>query len=638
MEVKNNFSNSSESKSLITKISRNLSKSETNFILDNIVKELPISLQKLALVTLRRNHWEFMKETKKQDQETRNILLKGIGKGELKIKPENPKIIEEGNSDREDHLRNNRNLMKYNKPKQKGVSANNLSSLKQSKNIFKQFVSSNKIQNETVKEIKYKHLECVLKFKEPSNIEISHLHQFLSQQFQQLSPNLCSDFFGYEERKLESRTEEICRFLESGKEKEPKQLILSLVMCAYLRLFDTQRFGLLLSMWRVMKSIKTVITKQNINFMNTKECLLIVNVCYVLLAKTKWFADKLQNDNSQVVFWKHLNGIGFRGNWVTLTGRIINQVDMKLFENNRCQSEIRSILSRVVGAEQLIRFHGRIIHNVLLKGETAKIEDLLNFYRVLISSCNFEVISKTSFVPKFKFKYLYEIISLEHLFGKKKIYAFSLFWNQLRDKLIYIIDLLNYTTGNKSDKSHEYLVNFLNFSKQRPDIFRDKDSFDREEYRLATLSHLIVTWRMNSMKTSELNNSNNNHHQINKQSANKGEAIQEEQVKQLDVGRKSLTKLESKKNSLMEIITKKITEDVLEKLMGIDLGRLLEAEKEVKIGEGLHEGMDKEGNTSILSKSIIAEDSILGSVAFLDMHNPTSNNLISQSRNSISLC
>lgn len=147
--------------------------------------------------------------------------------------------------------------------------------------------------------IKYKHLECVLKMKEPNSIEIAHLHEFIAYIFSELNlrDSLTSDFFGFEQKKLGSGTEMIISFLESihaGPKQIPvlkcKQLLLGLLSCIYLRLYDTRRFSIYLTMWNLMQAICKAITKLRVPFDTDNEGMVLVNVMSVIVhrAKSLW--------------------------------------------------------------------------------------------------------------------------------------------------------------------------------------------------------------------------------------------------------------------------------------------------------------------------------------------------------------
>lgn len=144
--------------------------------------------------------------------------------------------------------------------------------------------------------IKYKHLECVLRMKEPNSIEIAHLHEFIAFIFSEfnLRDSLTSDFFGFEQKKLGSGTEMIISFLESiqtDPKQTPifkcKQLILGLLSCIYLRLYDTRRFGIYLTMWGLMQAICRTITKLRVPFETDNEGMVLVNVMSVIVQRAK---------------------------------------------------------------------------------------------------------------------------------------------------------------------------------------------------------------------------------------------------------------------------------------------------------------------------------------------------------------
>lgn len=319
----------------------------------------------------------------------------------------------------------------------------------------------------------------------------------------------------------------------------------------------------------LFNSLKTSVIKHNIKFSSENESLLMMNITFLILEKSKqYFLALKEKTHSLNIFWSHSKGMSHQGKWMTTTNRQIHNKELSvMFETTSLSSSIKSFISILEGKERISKFHSKLISIVLQKGFQCPIQSMLEFYGMLILSTQFEYVQNEGLRPIIKFRYLYELICLEQIFSNSPQFSsFTLFWRETHEKLTYLIEMLNYSIGNDNNFKHTNLMNFLKTVKGNHDVFSMNDSIERENLRLKVIENFLTFW----------NNSNS-------------------------------------EKTLVYILAKDIIQKCINQFFILDF---------VKFAENENKNEDQiEIGASVISKSIIGDDSILGSVNFFDNNN-----------------
>jgi hypothetical protein len=445
--------------------------------------------------------------------------------------------------------------------------------------------------------IKYKHLECVLKMREPNSIEITHLHEFIAYSFSgfNLHENLTRDFFGFEKKKLESGTEQIIAFLESIS-VDPKMismsnckyLILGLMACIYLRLYDTRRFSIYLNMWRLMQSICKLITKLRISFETDNEGMMIANVMSVIVQRTKNFWDFLTENRRK-------NGeinenIDYVNELDIKQMRLISSKDQ--LSPAKLEQIFNTPLQQIKGKFKLQRLHSLILKDVSLKGISCDLSSKIFIYRILIKNSRFAKDDPNEIFPRYSIKNLFELIFLEHLTLPGLLDIFQLFWSDLSDKIKYFLNFYQFVKGDP-DKSVHFIDNFI-LSMKSLNTKSSNILLDREILRLTAINGFFTS----NPQIFQPNLQNENMNLVNK-----------------------VKKNPQSFSSLYLLTFVKIIREAIEKLMGLDFKKFLREEKNSQsIVTQTQENLDKDAGVSVLSKSILGDESILGSMINIDFN------------------
>jgi hypothetical protein len=186
------------------------------------------------------------------------------------------------------------------------------------------------------------------------------------------------------------------------------------------------------------------------------------------------------------------------------------------------------------------------------------------------------------------------MILLEHLNSNNSIDIYELFWSDLSDKIKYFLNFYQFVKSD-FDQSIQYIENFLQSIKS---VNMDSSSaqVEREIFRLTAINGFFV--------------SNPQLFQPFIQTENKNISLQ-----------KKLKATPLISIPLYSLTFTKIIKETIEKLMGLDFARFLREEKNFQQNPtNTQENLEKDIGTSVLSRSILGDESILGSMINIDFN------------------
>lgn len=274
----------------------------------------------------------------------------------------------------------------------------------------------------------------------------------------------------------------------------------------------------------------------------------------------------------------------------------------------KLEAVFKGPLQQVNGKFKLLRFHARILGDVSFRGISADVHSKLFVYRILLKNTLFVKENTTDIFPRFSVTELYEMIMLEHLLAShQSLEIFDLFWSDLADKVKFFLNFFQFVKGD-SDRSVQGLSHFTMALRSIKADASPGALFERETARLETINCFL---------------------KFNPQIYQPVIASTEPRLAKIK--QKANSMLSSK--PLYSLVFVKIMREGLEKLMGTDFTRFLKEERNCHSDPVPHtqDNFEKDMGASVLSKSLLGDESILGSIINLDLHpQPKSDNASSE--------
>lgn len=419
--------------------------------------------------------------------------------------------------------------------------------------------------------------------REPNSIEINHLHKFIGSIFHEfdLGESFVGDFFAFEQRKLDAGAKVLVSFLDDlahfQKPVPPltlKYMLLGLITCVYLRLYDTGRFKLYLSMWNVMRSICKTISKFKIQFETDNEGMVLANTMTVLVQKAKHFWELYSDINPSSI---------------DSGSRQILKTNLEA-QDSLSPAALESVfempLKQVKGKFKLVRLHLQIVDGVSNNGFSKDLLSKLFVYRLLLKNTTFIKDDSKDIFPRYSVTHLVELIILEHLISDvESTEIFHFFWTNLGDKIKYFLNFYEFVKGDH-EGNIQFISNYVQSLKNLKSIEQQDMSFERETLRLRVINSFFQS---------------------------------NPQVFQPSI---SASPPAVSSRPLYIQVFKKVLKEAMEKLFGLNFERFV---KEEKINQNMvpsqtQENLEKEMGNSMLSRSILGDESILGSVMNMDFN------------------
>ena len=269
-----------------------------------------------------------------------------------------------------------------------------------------------------------------------------------------------------------------------------------------------------------------------------------------------------------------------------------------LLSPSKLETAFNQPLQYLNGKFILVKFHSLILADIGPKGVSRDINSKLFIYRLLVKNARFSKEDSHEISPRFGALQLFEIVMMEHLMtSRSSPVVFKLFWSDLHDKIKYFLNFFEFVKGD-SDQSIPFLASFNSSVKH----LLPSSNLERDSLRLSLFNGFFS---------------------CNPQ-------IFQPNLPQSKRGR--FSGLSSK--LLYSKLFIKLVDQALEKLMGFDFERFSHEEKTFpnNFSGGTQENLEKEMGNSILSKNLLEDESIMGSVINLDFNNLNSKQEVPSSK------